>query len=361
MEEREMKREEDEDGTKIYCVTGANGYIGSWLVKSLLLKGHTVHAAVRHPDKCLHLLPIWGGEEISNRLRIFKADLFQEGSFDECVSGCHGVFHVAASMDFTTPLITTTQQDLENYVQSHIIEPAVKGTLNLLNSCSKALSVKRIVFTSSISTMTGKDSNGNRRNVVDESCWTPINDVLSNKTSGWVYSLSKLQTEKAAFKYAGENGLDLVSIITTTVGGPFLTSTVPSSIQVLLSPITGNPKFAAILEAVNSRMGSVGLVHIEDVCNGHIFLMEHSQARGRYICCAQTCLMSELFHHLAKESSSSSRMLPINGDGSSMDNCEISSEKLKQLGFTYKYSIQDIMNHTVSFSTSFGFLPPNGN
>ena len=55
-----------------------------------------------------------------------------------------------------------------------------------------------------------------------------------------VYQLSKLLTEEAALQFAKENGIDLVSIITTTVGGPFLTSTVPSSIRVLLSPITGD-------------------------------------------------------------------------------------------------------------------------
>jgi len=33
-------------------------------------------------------------------LRIFKADLNEEGSFDEAVRGCDGVFHVAASMVF---------------------------------------------------------------------------------------------------------------------------------------------------------------------------------------------------------------------------------------------------------------------
>lgn len=33
-------------------------------------------------------------------MRIFKADLNEERSFDEAVKGCDGVFHVAASMEF---------------------------------------------------------------------------------------------------------------------------------------------------------------------------------------------------------------------------------------------------------------------
>jgi nucleoside-diphosphate-sugar epimerase len=54
-----------------------------------------------------------------------------------------------------------------------------------------------------------------------------------------VYVLSKLSTEEEAFKFAKKNGIDLVSIIPPTVAGPFMTPTVPSSLQVLLSPITG--------------------------------------------------------------------------------------------------------------------------
>ncbi|KDP39033.1 hypothetical protein JCGZ_00790 [Jatropha curcas] len=215
-----------------YCVTGANGYIGSFLVKILLERGYRVHATVRHPAKSLHLLSLWNG---GDRLRLFKADLAEEGSFDEAIKGCDGVFHVAASMEFST----LENCNVENYVQSKVIDPAVKGTLNLLKSCSKSKSVKRVVFTSSISTQTGKDSTGKWRHVVDETCQTPIRHVWNTKASGWVYVLSKLVTEEVAFKYAKQNGIDLVSVITTTVGGAFLTSSIPASIQVLLSPITG--------------------------------------------------------------------------------------------------------------------------
>lgn len=33
------------------CVTGSGGYIASWLVKSLLSHGYTVHGTVRDPCK----------------------------------------------------------------------------------------------------------------------------------------------------------------------------------------------------------------------------------------------------------------------------------------------------------------------
>ncbi|RZB83346.1 Dihydroflavonol 4-reductase isoform C [Glycine soja] len=122
-----------------------------------------------------------------------------------------------------------------------------------------------------------------------------------------VYALSKLLTEEAAFKFAKENGIDLVSVITTTVAGPFFTASVPSSVKVLLSPITDEPEFFKILSAVNARIGSIALVHIEDIYSAHIFLMEHSNAEGRYICSSQSCPLSMLANLLAKEHSYSNK------------------------------------------------------
>ncbi|KAM1696541.1 hypothetical protein ACFXTN_028059 [Malus domestica] len=309
-----------------YCVTGATGFIGSWLVKGLLEKGHMVHATVRDP-----------------------------GSFDEAVKGCDGVFHVAASMEFSV----TVKENIESYVRSNIIEPAIKGTLDLLKSCVNSGTVKRVVLTSSISTITAKDGNGNARVVVDESCQTPVDQVLTAKANGWVYVLLKILTEEAAFKFASEKGINLVSVITSTVGGPFLTSKVPSSIQVLLSPVTGDPELYGILSAVNARMGSIALVHIEDTCNAHMFLMEHAKAEGRYVCVAQSCPISKLLNYLAQAyPCSNSNRYRVIAEENDVVPSEISSKKLTDLGFTYKHGIEDIVHQTVSCCLGYGFLPP---
>ncbi|KAJ8763655.1 hypothetical protein K2173_003127 [Erythroxylum novogranatense] len=345
--EKNEEHERSVDDT--YCVTGANGYIGSWLVKLLLQKGHTVHATVRDPEKVMHLLPLWTG---GVRLRLFKADLQEEGSFDEAVKGCHGVFHVAASMEFSVPEI----EDIDKYVRSSVIDPAIKGTLNLLNSCRKCNTVRRIVFTSSISTLSATDGARNCRAVVDETCQVHVDRICKMKAAGWVYVLSKLLTEEAAFNYAKENDIDLVSVITTTVAGPFLTSSVPSSIQVLLSPLTGDSNFFSILSAVNARMGSIALVHIEDICNAHLFLMQQARAEGRYICCSQSCVMSELVDILGKAYPNSS-IRRIAGENQVSPPSEISSKKLKHLGFHYKHSIKDIIQETISCCVGYGFLP----
>ncbi|KAH9803264.1 Epimerase domain-containing protein [Citrus sinensis] len=304
------KPEESTGRSKTFCVTGANGYIGSWLVKTLLERGYIVHATVRDPGK----LQIFSKWTRSDRLRLFQADLQVEGSFDKAVMGCDGVFHVAASMEFDINLE-------ETYVQSTVINPAIQSTLNLLKACLKSESVKRVVLTSS------------------------------------VYVLSKLLSEETAFKFANENKIDLVSVITTTVAGPFLTSSVPSSIQVLLSPITGDSKFFSILSSVSNRMGSIALVHIEDICNAHIFLMENDRAQGQYICCVKSCPISEFIDHLKLEYPSS-KMQTFEGENQSSVPSVISSEKLKDLGFNYKHGIEDIICQTIASCVDCGFLPP---
>ncbi|KAF2319622.1 hypothetical protein GH714_017657 [Hevea brasiliensis] len=76
---------------KVVSVTGASGYIASWLVKFLLQRGYTVKASVRDPNdakKTEHLLTLDGAKE---RLQLFKADLLEEGSFDPVVEGCEAV------------------------------------------------------------------------------------------------------------------------------------------------------------------------------------------------------------------------------------------------------------------------------
>ncbi|PNY06171.1 bifunctional dihydroflavonol 4-reductase/flavanone 4-reductase, partial [Trifolium pratense] len=330
-------------------------------------------------EKSLHLLSLWKG---GDQLRIFRADLQEEGSFDDAVKGCVGVFHVAASMQFNV----SDKENTEAFVQAKIIDPAIKGTINLLKSCLKSNSVKKIVFTSSISTITAKDNNGKWKPIVDESCQTQTEILWNTQPNGWVYALSKLLTEEAAFKFAQENGIDLVSVITSTVAGPFFTANVPSSVKVLLSPLTAQlvatgdiiggtgfepriPHISTlivllceaenykIISAVNARMGSIALVHIEDICNAHIFLMEHAKAEGRYICTTQSCTLSNLAALVSKEYSSPNTHSRKSQKSYDKVPSEISSKKLKDLGFSYKHSLEEIIHQTIMCCLDYGYLP----
>lgn len=74
------------DTTKPILVTGATGYVASWLIKELLDKELTVHAADRNPDnkkKTEHLDEI--AKNSSESLKYFKSDLLQNGSYAEAM------------------------------------------------------------------------------------------------------------------------------------------------------------------------------------------------------------------------------------------------------------------------------------
>ena len=85
------------DRTRPVLVTGASGYIASWIVKKLLAEGVSVDATVRDPangDKVRHLTELEKAE--GAELKLFAADLLVPGSFDEAMQGCELVMHTAS-------------------------------------------------------------------------------------------------------------------------------------------------------------------------------------------------------------------------------------------------------------------------
>ncbi|XP_076940837.1 phenylacetaldehyde reductase-like [Bidens hawaiensis] len=244
---------------KVVCVTGASGYIASWLVKLLLDRGYTVHATVRSlndPKKTEHLLALDGAKE---RLSLFEANLGVEGFFDAAVNGCVCVFHTAS------PVLISVDDP-----KAQLIDPAVKGTLNVLKSATKVQSLKRVVLTSSMAAvMFGvKVPDGG---VVDETWFS--DPVVCEQTKLW-YHLSKTLAEDAAVKFAKENGLELVAINPGFVIGPILQPTLNLTSEAILGLIKdGKEVFPD---------GVFRIVDVRDVAAAHILAFENPEANGRY-------------------------------------------------------------------------------
>ncbi|CBI16353.3 hypothetical protein AAG906_032295 [Vitis piasezkii] len=252
----------------VVCVTGASGYIASWLVKLLLQRGYTVKASVRDPNdpkKTEHLLSLDGAKE---RLHLFKANLLEEGSFDSIVEGCVGVFHTASPFFHA---VTDPQAEL--------IDPAVKGTLNVLGSCAKASSVKRVVVTSSIAAV-AYNRNPRTPDVVVDETWFTDPDFCKGLQL-W-YVVSKTLAEDAAWKFAKEKGIDMVTINPAMVIGPLLQPTLNTSAAAILNLINGGQTFPN---------ASFGWVNVKDVAEAHIQAFEVPSASGRY------CLVERVVHY----------------------------------------------------------------
>ena len=124
-------------------VTGATGYVAGVLIAHLLDKGLTVHGTVRDPtktDRLEHLNK--AAAKTKGTIKFFKADLLTEGSYDEAAKGCSIIFHTASPFAIN---VEDPDKDL--------IEPALRGTENVLTTANKTPSVKRVVLTSSVVAM----------------------------------------------------------------------------------------------------------------------------------------------------------------------------------------------------------------
>nr|CAB3454876.1 unnamed protein product [Digitaria exilis] len=82
--------------SRVCCVTGAAGYIGSWLVKKLLDRGCVVHATLRNLGDESKTALLRGLPGAAERLVLFEADIYDAASFQQAIAGCGFVFLVAS-------------------------------------------------------------------------------------------------------------------------------------------------------------------------------------------------------------------------------------------------------------------------
>lgn len=247
-------------------VTGANGYVASWLVKKLLEEGITVHAAVRDPkneSKVGHLKQLAANSP--GILKLFKADLMIPDSYREAMEGCAIVFHTAS------PFIIEVEDP-----QRQLIDPAVKGTANVLMTACNVSSIERVVVTSSCAAMytDAIDIVNAPGGAITEAVW---NTTASLDYQPYYYS--KTLAEKEAWKIAEhQQEWDLVTINMSLVLGPALNPAHTTSESMNILKMLGDGQF----KMGAPKMGA-GIVDVRDVADAHYAAAYNSEANGRYI------------------------------------------------------------------------------
>ena len=113
--------------TKV-LLTGGSGFIGQWILRTLLDHGYTVRAVVRSAENEKGIKAALTKEGDHEKLEfVVVKDLANEGAFDEAVKGVDAIIHLASPLPSQL-----ADDDPENSLR-----PAIQGSLGLLNSALK--------------------------------------------------------------------------------------------------------------------------------------------------------------------------------------------------------------------------------
>ena len=264
------------DQSKPVLVTGATGYVAGVLVKKLLEQGLTVHAPVRdagNAEKLKYLNAI--AENSPGAIKYFEADLLEEGSYDEAMQGCELVYHTASPFKLA---VDDPQKDL--------IDPALKGTRNVLGSVNRTESVKRVVVTSSVAAIYSDNSDLDKtaNGVFTEEHWNTGSSLTHNP-----YYYSKTLAEREAWEIQGkQNRWDLITINPSLVIGPGINPYATSESFHLIKQFGDGT-----LKAGMPKMG-LGAVDVRDVAEAHYAAGFNANAHGRYLTSGHNSDMFEL-------------------------------------------------------------------
>ncbi|TEB26681.1 D-lactaldehyde dehydrogenase [Coprinellus micaceus] len=266
-------------------ITGANGYIGTWAVKTTLERGYSVRAVVRTESKSASLRELFGNYIEKGKLEFkYVEDLTKDGAYDEVVKDVDAILHIASPL----PTQSSDPQDT--------IPPAVEGTLGMLQSALKTgNNVKRVVITSSTAAVVTNDLEEAR--TFTEADWNErvikqVEEGGSNVHFFLFYRASKILAEKAAWNFYNTNkssiGWDMTTINPPYVYGPSLEPHIasPSSIggtqQLWWNQVVDIPSEGLTKEALGIKGGNTW-VDVRDLAEAHVRALEREGAGGERI------------------------------------------------------------------------------
>ncbi|KAG2450525.1 hypothetical protein HYH02_005026 [Chlamydomonas schloesseri] len=268
-------------------VTGCTGYIAGPTIERLLRAGHTVHATCRDPDNNVLLARLAELPGPEQRLKFFKADLTQAGSFDAAMQGCDYVIHMAA------PVTLTKVKPGEG--KSKLIDPMLAGVDNVLDAVNRTPSVKRVVMTSSISAICTTAADKPKPADGSPLLYTEADWNTTATETFLPYARGKTLSEKRAWELAGQQSRwDLVTVCPSVVMGPTVlkcdSSESIGAVRDILWPGLMWPAAGDI---------GVPLVDVRDVAALHCLAMVTPGAKGRYIAHAKSTNFFDVTHVVA--------------------------------------------------------------
>jgi len=235
-------------------VTGATGFVGSAVARTLAARGHALRLLVRRTSD--------RGNIAGLDAELVEGDLTDPASLTRAVAGCRYVVHVAADYRIWVPRPAAMQA------------ANVEGTRALMRA-ALAAGAERVVYCSSVAALglTGDATQADER--------TPVTrDAIAG-----VYKRSKFDAEQTVLDLVDSERLPAVIVNPAAPVGP--------------RDIKPTPTGRMIADAAAGRMPAyvdtgLNIVHVDDVAEGHALALERGAIGQRYILGGANLTMAEL-------------------------------------------------------------------
>lgn len=241
-------------------VTGGTGFLGAYIIKNLVRKGHAVRAIRRSPA-----LPFFIEKNIWEKVEWIEGDVLDVVSLAEAMKGIDAVIHSAAIVSFTK------DKRKEMYAVN------VDGTANVVNAALES-GVRRLLHISSVAAL-GRTTKAST--VTEEKTW----EENKNNTH---YAVTKHRAEMHAWRGFAE-GLEGVVINPSTILG--YGNWHQSSCAIFKNAYKGFPWYT---KGVN------GFVGVEDVAEAAVQLLLSDMNERRFIVNAENRSFQSLLTEMAK-------------------------------------------------------------
>ena len=256
------------------AVSGASGFLGSYVVCMLLEKGNSVRAFRRSSSAMYEFDAIFAyyfeqssdlqREEYRSKLQWILADINDLPSLEDGLTGIDEVYHCAAMVSFV-------QKDRDDMMECN-----VEGTANMVN-ISLQKGIKKFCHVSSIAAL-GRAKSGD--SITEMAKWN-----TSKHNSN--YAISKYKAEMEVWR-GSEEGLNVVIVNPGVILG--VGDWTKGSCKLFELVWKGMPFYT---EGVN------GYVDVKDVARAMVNLMDRSVFNQRFVLVGQNVNMHEYLDTVA--------------------------------------------------------------
>lgn len=242
-------------------ITGANGFLGSWVTKALIDKSHQVRILVRPSSDCSEIEGL--------KFEKYFGDVTDSVSIEAALDGVESVFHLAGVIGY------------RRWERPLMEKVNIGGTQNMIDACGK-MGIKNFVYLSSVVAIGAGFSK----------------DQILNENSDYNLAHLKLgyfdtkhEAEKLVIK-AHEKGLiDAAIVNPSTIYGPG--DAKKGSRKTQLKVAQGKFPFYT--------KGGVNVIAVEDVIQGLMTAWEKRHTGERFLLCGENLLIKDLFQIIADE------------------------------------------------------------